>query len=488
MPSADPPPGKWLVFVLVAVGIFMSTLDGSIVNVALPTIMSDLSANLSTVEWVMMIYLLTVSSLLLSFGRLSDIKGRRWVYSRGLLVFSAGSLLCGTARTALWLIGARAFQGVGAAMIMACTPALVADTFPAEERGRALGMVGAVVASGLTLGPALGGWILDLFSWQVIFYINIPIGLATGLLVSRILKGGPADISRPEAFDWAGAVLMVLCFGPLLLALTHAYEWGYAGPATLGLTGLSLASLVGLAIVETRTPQPLVAPGILAIRRFTLPLISAMILFAGLFTMVFLMPFFLMHPAGFSVARTGYFMVAPFGVLFLISPLSGTLSDRIGSRLLCTLGMAVLAAALLLLAQLTPGASAFSIAARMALAGVGTAVFIAPNTSTIMGAVPPKRVGVAAATVAAARNLGMVLGIAMAGTIFNTVFHHLSGGDHFSGYEPGMAETFMAAFSSAMSAGAAVALAGVGISYLRGAEEEDGETTSSPGGPPPAPS
>ena len=150
-------PGRWQVFFLVAVGIFMATLDGSIVNIAVPTIMKELNVSVAAVQWVVIIYLLTVTSLLMSFGRLSDIHGRRLIYSLGLVLFAVGSLLCGLAANIEWLIGARLFQGLGAAMIMACTPALFVDTFPPAERGRALGLIGSVVASGLTTGPVLGG-------------------------------------------------------------------------------------------------------------------------------------------------------------------------------------------------------------------------------------------------------------------------------------------------------------------------------------------
>lgn len=470
MDIAHPPPHKWLIFALVAIGVFMSTLDGSIVNVALPTIMADLDSEMAVIEWVMMIYLLTVSSLLLSFGRLSDIKGRRWVYSRGLMIFSAGSLFCGLAPTAALLIAARAFQGVGAAMIMACTQALVADIFPPAERGRAMGMVGAVVASGLTLGPALGGWILHLASWQFIFYINIPIGLITGAVAGRILRGGPTDEIRPEPFDWTGAVLLVLTLAPALVAISHAYDWGYGSPAVLVPAAVSLLSGVALATVERRTDPPILSPALLTVRLFTLPVAAAMILFMGLFTLVFLMPFFLMHPAGRSVSHTGHLMVMPFICLFAVAPASGHLSDHLGSRALCTLGMAILAAALYSLSRLTPGSSDIDIAWRMALAGVGTAVFISPNTAAIMSAVPRNRMGIAAATTAAARNLGMVAGIALAGTLFNSLFQHLSGGEPFKTYSPNLEPIFMTAFRTAMLAGALTAGIGVAVSFLRGPE------------------
>lgn len=470
MDNAHQPPHKWLVFALVAVGVFMSTLDGSIVNVALPTLMAELDSEMVVIEWVTMIYLLTVSSLLLSFGRLSDIKGRRWVYSRGLMVFSAGSLFCGAADSAAWLIAARAFQGVGAAMIMACTQALVADVFPQAERGRAMGMVGAVVASGLTLGPALGGWILHLASWQVIFYINIPIGLITGAAAGRILRGGPTDEVRSEPFDWAGAVLLVLTLAPALMAVSHAYDWGYGSPAVLIPAAVSLLSGVALAMVERRADPPILSPSLLTIRLFTLPVAAAMILFMGLFTLVFLMPFFLMHPAGRSVSHTGHLMVMPFICLFVVAPVSGHLSDHMGSRALCTMGMAILATALYSLSRLTPGSGDIAIAWPMVLAGIGTAVFISPNTAVIMSAVPRNCRGIAAATTAAARNLGMVAGIALAGTLFNSLFYDLSGGEPFKTYRPNLEPIFMTAFRMAMLAGALVAGIGVAVSFLRGPE------------------
>lgn len=355
-------------------------------------------------------------------------------------------------------------------MIMACTQALVADIFPPAERGRALGMMGAVVASGLTLGPALGGWILHLASWQFIFYINIPIGLVTGGIAHQMLRGGATDEARPEPFDQAGAVLLVLTLAPALVAVSHAYDWGYASPTVLTLAAVSVLSGAGLAAVECRTDAPILSPSLLAIRLFTLPLASAMILFMGLFTLVFLMPFFLMHPAGRSVSHTGHLMVSPFICLFAISPVAGRLYDYFGSRALCTVGMATLTAALYFLAQLTPQSTDWDAAWRMALAGVGTAVFISPNTATIMGAVPRNRMGIAAATVAAARNLGMVAGIALAGTLFNSVFYTLSGGEPFNAYSPSLEPIFMAAYRMAMLAGAMTAGVGVAVSFLRGPE------------------
>ncbi len=463
-------PGPWQVFSLVAIGIFMATLDGSIVNIAVPTIMKELQVSVAAVQWVVMIYLLVATALLLSFGRLSDIHGRRRVYSLGLAAFSVGSLFCGLAPGILWLIGARFAQGLGAAMIMACTPALIVDAFPPATRGRALGFIGSVVASGLTTGPVIGGLLLHFFSWRVIFLINVPIGLITAVLVHSLLKGSQADRKHPETFDWPGAVMLALCLGSLLLAITHGYEWGYTSNEILLLVGLFLASTIGLVLVERRAIHPILDSALLRIRLFSLPIAAAVILFMSLFSLVFLMPFYLLDPGGFSVDHAGYLMATIFVFLFVVSPVSGAISDRIGSRLLCTCGTAIVAVSLFLLAQLPADAGVFDIAWRLALAGIGMAVFIPPNSTTAMSFVPPRRRGIASATVAAARNLGMVLGVAVSGAVFNSSFQQLSGGIRLRLYRPSLEPVFMAAFHVAMLVGTAIAVIGVIISFLRGPE------------------
>jgi len=465
-----PQPGRWKVFVLVAIGIFMATLDGSIVNIAVPTIMNELQVSVAAIQWVVIIYLLVVTSLLLSFGRLSDIHGRRRVYSTGLAVFALSSLLCGIADNIIWLITARFIQGLGAAMIMACTPALIVDAFPPAERGRALGMIGAVVASGLTMGPVLGGLLLHYFSWRAIFYINIPIGLITSLAVSSILKNTAADVSRNESFDWLGAVMLALCLGPLLLAITHGQEWGYSSPSILMLIGLSVSGAIGLYLVEKQAVHPILDKELFRIRLFSLPILSAIIVFGSLFSVVFLMPFYLLNPCGFPVDKAGYVMATIFLLLFVVSPLSGAISDRIGSRLLCTSGAVVLSGALFCLSQLPSETSAADIAWRLALAGVGLAIFIPPNSSAAMSSVPPQRRGVASATVAAARNLGMVLGVAFSGTVFNSTFERLTNGAQLKNYASSMEPAFMAAFHTAMLWGVMLAATGIVVAWLRGPE------------------
>ena len=461
---------RWLVFFLVAIAVFMSTLDSSIVNIALPMIMKDFQTHFTTIEWVVLIYLLTVSSLLLTFGRLSDIKGRRWVYCRGFIIFAIGSFLCGISPGPIWLISARSFQAIGAAMLMACSPALVIDSFPASERGRMMGMLGTMVAAGLTTGPALGGIILEYFSWRAIFYVNIPIGLISAILAVRILKDTKGDLSRTEAFDWPGAVTLIICLSSFIIALSHAYDWGYTSFLTLifGLTaGVSAAFWVQ---IERKKKSPIFEPSLIKIRLFILPIASAIIIFAGIFIIIFLMPFYLVHPAGLTIDRAGYIMSIPFVILFFISPVSGAISDRIGSRFLCTLGMVIVTFALIALSGLQARADIFSIAWRLSLVGIGVGIFIPPNSTVAMTAVPPIHRGIAAGTVATSRNLGMVIGIALAGAVFNTVFRDLSGGLTLKIYKPELEPIFMAAFKSTMLAGAIFSAFGIVVSYMRGKE------------------
>ena len=453
-----------------AVAVFMSTLDTSIVNIALPVIMKDLKAPLTTIEWIPMSYLLTVSSLLLPFGRLSDIKGRRWVYCGGFFIFSTASLLCGVAPNALWLIAARSLQGIAAAMLMACSPALVVDTFPASERGKALGMVGTVVAAGLTAGPVLGGLIINFFPWRAIFFINIPIGFVSTILALRILKAKKGNIATKERFDWKGTLVLAAGFSLFIYVISNAYVWKLTSLRTILLLSASIILMVWFLRVEKRKDYPIFETSLLKIRLFLLPLISTSILYISLFTMVFLMPFFLVDPYGLSIDKAGYTMVIPFASLSFASPLSGYISDRMGSRILCTLGMLIISIALFFLSRISPSQEYISIAWPLALMGVGTGIFISPNNSTVMSAVPQAHRGVASGTVAASRNLGMAVGVALSGLIFNSIFHSLSGGLSLNVYKPELEAVFMTAFRWAMLAGGFVGCTGVVVSFLRGPE------------------
>lgn len=461
---------KWKIFFLVAISIFMSTLDSSIVNVALPYMMQDLKTDIQTIQWVVLIYLVTVSSLLLTFGRLSDIKGRRTVYVMGFSIFVVGSLLCAQAPLPLFLIVSRAVQGLGAAMLMACSPAMIVDAFPARERGRALGLIGAVVAAGLTTGPVVGGLLLEYLSWRFVFYINIPIGIGAVIGGLMVLKRRDPGGSAQEPMDKKGSILLILMLASLIVFMTQLSRWGVVSVPSVLLAALFGLSLAGFAVTESKTAYPLFDLTLLKIKLFAFPLVSSALLFAALFVIVFMMPFYLTYPCGFPASKTGMIMIVPFLFLLVISPVSGALYDTFGSRRLCVAGMSVLTVSMLSLIFLTPAMGIVSIVWRMGLAGIGTALYVSPNNTAIMNSVPLSRRGVASGAVATARNLGMVVGVALAGLIFSSSFSRLSNGAGLETYSPVLDPFFMISFKQTMMTGALLSMAGIFAAFARGKE------------------
>lgn len=461
---------KWYIFFGVAISTFMSTLDGSIVNIALPVMMKDLGVELSTIQWVLTAYSICVAALLLSLGRLSDIRGRKWVFTRGLWIFSASSLLCGIAQSAHWLISVRCLQGIGAAMIMSSGTALIVDTFPRSERGRVLGMVSTAAACGLSAGPALGGLLLHNFSWRVIFYANVPVGGVTALAFSSFLKDTSSDRSLDESFDWTGALLLATSILSVVFVLSHANGWGYTSLRTILWCVLSAMIAASFLWFEAKASSPILDLGLFSIRLFAIAAVSVWALFAGLFFAIFLLPFYLTLPCSYPVYGAGLLMVTPFVFMFFISPFSGTLSDRFGSKRLCFAGMALVSIALFSFSALDERTNLPQILWRLALLGLGMSIFIPPNTSSAMNAVPANRRGVAAGTLATARILGMVVGVTQASAIFNGIFSRLSGGLSLQDYSPQLAGVFVQSFRYALAAGGLIALCGAIFSVLRGPE------------------
>jgi EmrB/QacA subfamily drug resistance transporter len=461
---------KWVVFVLTAFGVFMSTLDGSVVNIALPAILDDFEARLSVVEWVVMIYLLTVTAFLLGAGRLSDIYGRRRIYITGLLLFSLSSLLCGLSPNVYFLIFSRMIQGFSSAMIMACTPALLVAAFPVSERGKIFGINSMVVACGLTAGPAIGGLLIEISSWRLIFYLNVPIGIIAAVGSYFVMK--PYDKSESEAeFDLRGTIYAALGTGLFLVAVTHGYEWGFGSFKFAGSLAAGICLIALFLKKEKHAKDPVLNLRIFKSRMLSISALSGVLLFMILFVIIFLMPFFLMKPMGLDSKTSGYILMVPFAFLFFVSPVSGNLSDYFGSRILCTIGLFIITCGVLLFTTLTPDSSIIDICLRLSLIGIGTSVFISPNSAAIMSSIPQDLKGTGGAIMATSRNLGMVLGIASAGALFNFVFHNITANGSLNNYSPEMEEAFMAAFKFTIQATAVLAASATVITALRGPEQ-----------------
>jgi len=411
---------KWVAMFTVSVGVFMATLDGSIVNIALPTLTTYFSTDITTVEWVIIAYLLTITSLLLSIGRLSDIVGRKPVFALGFLVFTTGSLLCAIAWSAGQLIFFRVIQGTGAAMIMANGAAIVTHAFPDKERGRALGLLGSVVAIGWMAGPVLGGVLIESLSWRSIFYINVPTGIAGMIVVLRCLR--KEDVRRNQKFDIPGAISLFIALISMLVALSEGQELGWGSFTIIFLFFAFAVFMVLFLIIENRARHPMIEQSLFRNRALAAASLSATISFISMFSVMLLMPFYLENVKGFSPAETGIILISIPFVMSLAAPASGWIADKTNSNLLSTTGIGISCASLLLLSFLNQLSTTYEIVVILAMFGLGMGLFQPPNSSIIMSSVPREKLGIAAGTMATMRNLGMVMGVAIGGAVFTNRF------------------------------------------------------------------
>ncbi|MTI79259.1 MAG: MFS transporter [Firmicutes bacterium] len=409
---------KWRALVAIAIGTFMGPLDGSIVNITLPHISSSLGADMATVEWVVMSYLLVISSLLLTYGRLGDMYGHKKVYITGFFVFTLGSLFCGLSPNIWALISFRAVQALGAGMMMAIGPALITSIFPPQERGKVLGIMGSTVASALAFGPALGGILVDFFGWRSIFFINLPIGVIAIYGAVTVLR--PTQALKDQRFDIPGALTLFLTLITFLLSASHGQQWGWSSPVVIGLFLTSLVMLISFIWVESRVPQPMIDLKLFKIRMFSMANISSLISFMAHFSIIFILPFYLNEVRKLEPSGAGLLMTASPLIILFVAPMSGALSDRIGSRLLASMGLGIVSTALLFMSTIKVDTPLVQISLYLAVLGLGLGLFQSPNNSAIMGSVPRNRLGIASSTLASMRNIGMVIGIALAGAIFTS--------------------------------------------------------------------
>jgi EmrB/QacA subfamily drug resistance transporter len=413
---------------------------------------------------VVTVYLLGLSALLLSFGRLGDMRGHKLIYILGFGVFVGSSMLCGLAPNVLTLVIFRGMQAVGAAMLAANSPAILTKSFPAEQRGQALGMQATMTYLGLTVGPSFGGWLASIAGWRSVFYINLPVGF---LAIWLSLRSIPDDTAQKtgERFDWPGAVVFMLALSTLLLGLNQGHNWGWGSPPILILLfGSALLTLLFLWI-ERRAMNPMVDLNLFRQHRFSLTTASAILNYIGVYSVIFLMPFYLIQGRMFTSAEAGLLLTAQPVMMAIIAPLSGTLSDRLGTRWLAMTGMAVLTVGLFLMSRLGSESSVRSIVLSLGVMGLGTGTFISPNNSALMGSAPRQRQGIAAGILATARNFGMVLGVGISGSIFTTLIAH-GAGSTMVGEARG--EVFFEAIRVCFLVAAGIAMMGVFTSASRG--------------------
>lgn len=405
----------------------MTALDSSVVNVILPVVREALGSDFASTEWVVTIYLLVLSGLLLSFGRLGDLYGHRRTYLTGFGIFVASSALCGFSSSVGVLVICRALQALGAAMLASNSPAILTLNFPPQQRGQALGIQATMTYLGLVVGPSLGGWLASIFGWQTVFFINVPIGL---LAVALSLRFIPDDrhSSANERFDLSGALLFTIGLSTFLLGLNQGHAWGWDSLPVLGLLGASMLFLGAFVAAERWIAAPMLDFSLFRSRIFTMTVFSAILNYICVYSIIFLMPQYLIDGRGLNAASAGLLLTSQPIVMAIVAPISGTLSDRMGTHLPSMLGMGILALGALCLSRLGGDSSNWTIVLALALTGLGTGIFISPNNSALMGAAPRPRQGIAAGVLATARSFGMVIGAGLSGAIFTTVL--ANGSEH----------------------------------------------------------
>jgi EmrB/QacA subfamily drug resistance transporter len=413
-----------MILITVGIATFMSALDSSIVNVALPQIQTYFNKPMAIVEWIVLSYLLVISSLLLTYGKLGDMYGHKKMHLSGFAIFTVSSFICGISPNILTLIVARGFQAIGAGMLMAMGPAIIIAVTNAEGRGKALGVNAVAISIALTSGPILGGILTSALGWQSIFFMNVPIGII-GLIMCKKFVPNSSKKSN-EKFDALGAVLVFLALMSLLVPLSLGNEVGWNSPIVISLILISIVLFGMFIVVEKKSKHPMLMLSLFRNRQFTLSNIALLVSFVAQFFINILMPFYFEQLRDMSPASTGLMLIPIPLASLLVTPISGILCDKIDAKKLCFIGMAISTLGIVLLSFLNINSSIMQIVICFSIIGVGFGLFQTPNTYTIMNSVPQKISGIASSIQATMRNIGMVVGVAAVNSIFILEQTHIS--------------------------------------------------------------
>ncbi|QSF43085.1 MFS transporter [Paenibacillus tianjinensis] len=431
---------RWIILIVLNLFTFMSTLDGSIVNIALPVLVKQLNLPVAQVEWVTTGYLMAICSVILFFGKLGDMVGKIRVFRIGTVIFILGSLLCGWSTSLPFLIASRVVQAIGASMTMANSQGIVTDIFPATERGKALGLIGTFVSLGSIAGPSLGGIIVSTLGWEYIFWVNVPIGLIAFALGMKVL---PKDLVRVKSrIDLPGSLLFAFFIITLFAGLLLGQQLGYGDSKIVAALIAAAASFIAFIVVELRSQAPLLQLSLFKNSLFSLSILCAFLVFVANFCFNIISPFYAQNMLGLSPFYAGFLlMLFPISMV-VIAPLSGALSDKIGSEFLTFAGLIVMVIAQFGLARLHDGSSVILVGLWIAMLGIGSGLFQSPNNSLIMSKVPRTQLGSAGSVNSLVRNVGMVVGITIATSILFNVMSSKAG-HRVTGLVPGRPDIFL---------------------------------------------
>jgi EmrB/QacA subfamily drug resistance transporter len=408
---------KWKALATVAMGTTMATLDASITNIAFPVLTEVFDAELTTVLWVTLAYILVSSSSMLLVGRISDLIGRKSIYTLGMAVFTLGLFFCSVSQSIGQLVLSRAFQALGAAMTIACGTAIVTEAFPPKEIGKGLGFLGVAVSFGFIIGPVVGGFLLDWFDWRAIFHVRLPFALLTVFMAVFLLKGSPGRSGKLH-LDIPGTLASTAGLFCLVFGVSQVRKYGMDAPVVHVLIGLGVLSLVVFVFIERRVAHPIVDLGLFRNRVFFNAAAALFLIFVAVPSHVLLMPFYLMKGILLTPSEAGLLLAVHSVTAMVFGPISGWLSDRFGPFRFAIVGASAVTASFFLMRFFTLQTPVIRIVPVLILSGLGVGAFQAPNNSMIMGGAPRSRLGTASALIATLRQVGLSLGMAVAGAVF----------------------------------------------------------------------
>lgn len=406
-----------LILLNVCVGQFIVGLDQRALLVALPTLTNTFNTSLSTIQWVLLIYDLALIGLVITVGRLGDLFGRRRIYAGGFLFFVLASALCGAAQSAGQIILFRGLQAVGGAMIAANGRAVAFDVFPSSQRGKAMGFASMAFHIGYLTGPTLGGFLIDTIGWRWIFYINLPIGVWGAYLAWKLLEENKEDL-KGVSVDFPGAILLILTNSLFIYAMNQLPHVGWRDSTVVSTLALSAVACALFVFVELRSRMPILSFSLFRSRLFTASMFSLFFITSTQSAISFLMPFYLQNILHYSPSQMGWIIIAGSVVIVIFAPVAGWLSDRLESRLLCTVGSGLIVIAQFFIASLGLDSSIPRIIFPLMLSGLGWALFNSPNQSAILGSVPRDKVGAASGMNTTTARTGGAMGVALSATLF----------------------------------------------------------------------
>jgi EmrB/QacA subfamily drug resistance transporter len=407
---------RWWTLGAMCFALFMIMLDNTVVNVALPSIQKDLGSSISGLEWTVNAYTLSFAVLLVTGGRLGDIFGRRRMFLFGVVAFGLSSAFIGFSQSDAWLVAGRAAQGIGAAFMMPATLSIISNAFPPQERGKAIGTWAGVSAMALAIGPVVGGFLVENVSWQSIFFLNVPVA-AVAVWVTLAATRESRDESSTHQVDIPGVLTISIGLGALVLALVESNAWGWGSPAIVALLALSVAATIAFAYAEFNSPEPMVDFRFFRSRSFLGANLVAFIVSFAMLAMFFFLALYMQNIKGYSPLQAGVRFLPSTGVIILVGPIAGRLTDRVGPKPLMTLGMLVVAVSMFWQGHLTPDTSYGFLVGAFILMGLGLGLVMSPMSTAAMNAVEQTKAGVASGILSMSRMVGGTFGVAAMGAL-----------------------------------------------------------------------